>query len=149
MHNDIDRSVLARRILPTSMIGLLLLGACAPDTTGRGAPGEPEADPGPQLGAVELPELDSTLRVLAEAAPRRGPATFEALAVQPGELWININCKGSGDLVVRFAPLDEFVFHCTDELLVTKNQLNLVNARSVQVSVGAPADVEWALRVQQ
>jgi len=24
MHNDIDRSVLARRILPTSMIGLLL-----------------------------------------------------------------------------------------------------------------------------
>ncbi len=140
MYNDIDLRVLARRIIITPMMGLIfLLGACAPDSSG----------PAPDPAQLELPELDSALRVLAEAAPRRGDATFEALDVQPGELWINANCKGTGDLVVRFDPLDELVFRCTDELLVTRNQLNLINARPLRLSVSAPANVEWSLRVQQ
>lgn len=113
----------------------------------RVAMNHPPVDVAPTVVAIPDPTLE--LHTLGVASPMHGGQRTWTLAAKPGQLWINLNCRGKGSVAVEFAPLDRFTLACDSKVLVTRNQINLVKPHVLEITASAPATVEWAVRIEQ
>jgi hypothetical protein len=112
------------------------------------APQLPEAEAPPT--DVETPKADPAAKVKASLPKALGGTASAEFDVEAGDLWINLNCRGAGEVSVSFEPLDTFSIQCTpDQVLATRNQVNLIQNHHLKLVVTAPETVEWAVLAEQ
>src|SRR6185503_9741129 len=81
----------------------------------------------------QKPAADPALTTLVEVDPTRGNATVGTVSTVPGEVWIDLNCSGNGNIAVTFEPLDTFTVACDGPALLTRNQLNLTEPHRLTI----------------
>lgn len=116
----------------------------APPTTQASAPGSPSTG--------ELPELDELpgKRDLLVAHGTGASPTSWQIAGTPGTVWVAVNCRGDGKLVVGVSPTASFGIVCTAGVVTPSlNQIDLATPKQWTVTVSGPSSVTWGLRVRQ
>jgi hypothetical protein len=89
------------------------------------------------------------MKTLLTVPLRAAGSTAGAFSAQAGEMDVTMFCTG-GSLVIKVDPVSTTTIPCdTAAVTPVRNVFHLGSPKDIQVSIDAPATVQWNLRIEQ